>query len=95
MIAIIRNTTSGLQSSIATTSSKDLTRLTGYPFDLLAGKPQLNEDAVQLIITGIDSFIEQWAEYPEEIKKVHALIKDMRGVDIYDTAATIPEWLKG
>lgn len=74
---------------------KRLARLTGYAFDLLTGNPQLNEDAVRLIITGIDSFIEQWAAYPEEIKKVHALIKDMRGVDIYDTAATIPEWLKG
>ena len=73
---------------------KRLCRLTGIAFELLAGRPRLNEAAVKAILANVDKFIEQWVRYPEEIKKVRQLILQMDQIDIYERATVVPDFLK-
>lgn len=73
---------------------KRLAVLTGIPFEILCGNPQLNPKAVEKILTNIDKFIEDWIEYPEEIKKIRYLILGMRGIDIFEKAKYVPNMLK-
>ncbi|MGI0015169.1 MAG: HNH endonuclease [Nitrososphaera sp.] len=73
---------------------KALARLAGFPFKLLSGPPLLNEATVQAILANVDTFIERWIAYPDEIKKVRQLILEMKGVDIHESATTVPDFLK-
>ena len=73
---------------------KRLSVLTGIPYEVLNGKAMVNPDAVGWLIKNIDTFLERWIRYPEEIKKIRKTILDMTGIDIYSSAKTVPEFLK-
>ena len=73
---------------------KRLAVLSGIRFDMLAGPPCLNKDAVRTILANVDSFLQQWIPYPDEIRKIRQLILDFEGIDIYRQAKTVPEFLK-
>lgn len=66
---------------------------TGIAFEMLAGEPTLNPEAVAAILDDVDEFIESWVHYPEEIKKVRRLVLERTGVDIYDEARFVPDFL--
>ena len=70
-----------------------LSRLTGYSYAILSGQPMINESAVEEIINNIDIFIENWIQYPEEIKRIRRIIMEYVSTDIYDGAAHIPPHL--
>lgn len=73
---------------------KKLSVLTGYTLELINGEPELNPDAVKKILANVDKFIEDWIGYPDEIKKIRDLILQMNGIDIYEKAKHIPEFIK-
>jgi len=73
---------------------KKLAVLTGIPFDILSGKPRLNPEALKKILANVDKFIEEWIEYPEDIKKIRNLILEMEGIDIFERAKHVPDYLK-
>jgi hypothetical protein len=73
---------------------RELSVLTGIPFDLLEGKPQLNPEAVNRILANVDQFIKDWIPYPEEIKTIRNLILEMKGIDIFENAKHVPDFLK-
>ena len=73
---------------------KRLSVLTGYEYALLAGPPHINKEAVSAILDDVNSFIETWIHYPEDIKKVRRLIRDREGIDIFDHAPNIPGHLR-
>lgn len=68
--------------------------LTGIPFELLSGKPKLNSEALKKILANVDKFIEDWIEYPEDIKKIRNLILEMEGIDIFERAKHVPDYFK-
>ncbi|MFH1141939.1 MAG: hypothetical protein V1724_09855 [Chloroflexota bacterium] len=73
---------------------RKLTILTGIPYELLAGPPQLNPAAVEWLKAHVDEFMERWIRYPEEIKRVRRIVKDMAGQDIFSFASIVPPFLK-
>lgn len=73
---------------------RQLSVLTGIPYVLLKGEPIPNPEAVAWLKTNIDEFLARWIRYPDEIKRIHELILDKTGEDIYKNARTIPEFLK-
>lgn len=73
---------------------KRLAVLTGYPYELLSGKPKLNQDAVNSIVADVDTFLETWIPYPADIKKVRRLLRDYTGNDIFDRATNVPPHLR-
>lgn len=77
-------------------SREDLQRLsvlTSLPFDLLAGPPKLNPDAVRFIRANVDSLLVQLIRYPAEIRRIRDLILRMEGNDIKEGASTWPSFL--
>ncbi|HEY81666.1 MAG TPA: hypothetical protein G4O01_00030 [Dehalococcoidia bacterium] len=73
---------------------RKLSVLTSIPYEILAGPPKLNPEAVQWLVENVDAFIEQWIRYPDEIKKVRNLVLEMTGTDIFKHAKVIPDFLK-
>jgi 5-methylcytosine-specific restriction endonuclease McrA len=73
---------------------KSLAVLTGYPFELLAGEPQINQAAVDSILHDVDAFLEAWIPYPNDIKKVRRLIRSHTGQDIFELAQNVPTHLR-
>ena len=73
---------------------KKLAVLTGIPFDVLSGKPKLNPESLKKILANVDKFIEDWIEYPEDIKKIRNLILEMEEIDIFEKAKYVPKYLK-
>jgi len=73
---------------------KKLAVLTSIPFELISGPPKLNPKAVRKILANVDKFIEDWIEYPEDIKKIRNLILEMEGIDIFEKAEDLPTYLK-
>ena len=73
---------------------KRLARLTGYEHALLVGGPQLNQAAVEKIVSNADAFIESWIPYPNEIKRLREMIRDYSQIDIFDGASHVPENLR-
>ena len=72
---------------------RTLARLTGYRYDLLAGPPCVNEDAVVEIAEDPASFLEEWIDKPEEIRRVRTLIRGYTNTDILDAISPVPEYL--
>lgn len=73
---------------------KRLAVLTGYPYDLLAGEPVINSEAVDLILRDVNGFLETWIPYPNEIKKVRHLLIEHANVDIFEHAVNVPTHLR-
>ena len=73
---------------------RSLARLTGYPYELVSGRPRVNEEAVAEILADIDSFIEEWIHRPDEIRKVRRMIEEHAMVDIFEHAAHVPAHLR-
>ena len=73
---------------------RSLARLTGYPYDLVAGQPRVNEEAIAEILADTDSFIEEWIHRPDEIRKVRRMIREHAEVDIFEHAAHVPVHLR-
>lgn len=71
-----------------------LSVVTGISYDRLAGQPQLNPAAVEWLMTHVDEFIERWIRYPEEIKRIRRMVKEMTGQDIFSVATIVPPFLK-
>lgn len=71
-----------------------LARLTDYTYHLLAGGPTLNTEAVNDILADPDGFIEEWIPYPDDIRRVHKLVLDYTGKDIFSNATRIPDHLR-
>lgn len=72
---------------------RELSVLTGIPYELLSGKPCLNPEAVKKLRANIDAFLRRWIKYPNEIKKVRKLVLDFEGVDIFEEAQAVPNFL--
>ncbi|MBM4030700.1 MAG: hypothetical protein FJ291_02825 [Planctomycetes bacterium] len=70
-----------------------LSVLTSTEFDLLAGQPRLNPEAVSFIRANVDSLLVQCIRYPAEIRRIREMIRRMEGVDIKDAATTWPSFL--
>ena len=66
----------------------------GIPYDVLAGTPRFNPDAVARIVRGIDEFLVRWIRYPDDIKRLRRRIFEKEGVDIYASATHVPEFLR-
>ena len=73
---------------------RKLAVLTGIPFDLLEGPPRLNPNALKKILANVDKFIEDWIEYPEDIKRIRNLILELERIDIFKRAKHVPDYLK-
>ena len=73
---------------------KRLARLTGLPYEVLAGESAVNDDAVKEILADPDGFIEEWIRYPEEIRKVRAMIQKYANTDIFGNARHVPNHLR-
>lgn len=72
---------------------RTLARLTGYRYDLLAGPPSVNEDAVAEIAEDPVDFVEAWIDKPEEIRRVRSLIRGYTDIDILDSLSPAPSYL--
>jgi len=72
-----------------------LSRLTGIPHDTLAGPPFLNPEGVARILADVDGFLEKWIRYPDDVRRLRDLILGRDGVDIYERATTVPDFLRG
>ena len=70
-----------------------LARLTDYDYALLAEGPQINQAAVQKIVSDADAFIENWIPYPNEIKRLRKMIMEYSEIDIFDSASHVPKSL--
>jgi len=49
---------------------------------------------VQWLLQNVDTFIERWIRYPDEIKRVRNLVLEMTGEDVFESAKIVPEFLK-
>ena len=74
---------------------KTLARLTGYRYDLLAGPRRINQAAVDEIISDAEAFVDEWIQYPEELRGVRSLILEHTGTDIFEKASYVPGYLLG
>lgn len=72
---------------------RTLARLTGYRYDLLAGPPCVNEDAVVEIAEDPVSFVEEWIDRPEDIRRIRTLIRGYTNTDILDALSPVPDYL--
>lgn len=92
LCATCNNEKHGLWPSEVYSAAKlrSLARLTGYEYALLAGKPKVNSAAIENIVANVDSFIEDWIRYPNELKKLRRLIQFHAQIDIFDSASHIP-----
>jgi hypothetical protein len=70
-----------------------LSFLTGIPYELLAGAPHFNPDAVARLLANVDEFLIRWIRYPDEIKKLRRKLRDVAGIDIFEHASKIPDFL--
>jgi len=73
---------------------KRLAVKTGIKYETLTGKAMLNPNAVKWLVENIDYFIEKWIGYPDEIKRIRAVVMTMTGVDIFSGAKSVPQYLK-
>ena len=73
---------------------KRLAVMTGYPYDLIASQPTVNEDSILKILEDTDAFIEEFIRYPNEIKRVRRLIREYGNVDIFEHARHVPDYLQ-
>lgn len=80
--------------NVDTEKLRKLSVLTGIPYELLAGPPRLNPDAVKWLENNMDEFLVRWIKYPEEIKRIRKIVKDMERLDIFAFATTIPPFLR-
>jgi 5-methylcytosine-specific restriction endonuclease McrA len=74
------------------TQLRRLAVLTGINFDLLAGPPRFNPEAVQWIRDNIDEFLARWVEQAPEIARLRDRILEVEGVDIYEGATNVPDF---
>jgi len=72
---------------------KSLSVLTGIPYELLNGPPQVNPEAVERIRANIDDFLTRWVAYPDEIKRIRTMIQEMTGIDVFEGAKVVPGFL--
>ena len=72
---------------------RGLSVLTGIPYELLSGRPRLSPEAVQKLRANIDEFLKRWIKYPNEIKKIRKLALEMEGIDIFEGAQVVPNFL--
>ena len=67
---------------------------TGISYEILAGPPQVNPEAVEWLKSNIDGFMERWIRYPDEIKRIRHMIMEMTGEDVFTFASIVPPFLK-
>lgn len=72
---------------------RELSVLTGIPYELLSGRPKLNPEAVQKLRANIDEFLKRWIRYPNEIKRIRKLVLEMESIDIFEGAQVVPNFL--
>jgi hypothetical protein len=72
---------------------RKLAVMTGIPYETLRGKPQANPHAIDRIRGDIDTFLAQWIKHPDEIKRLRRVILGHTGIDIFQDASTVPEFL--
>ncbi len=67
--------------------------LTAIPYELLIGKPVVNDEAVAMIQEDPDSFLAGWIHRPNELRTLRRLVKEVAGVDIFENATTVPGYI--
>ena len=67
--------------------------LTAIPYELLIGKPTVNQQALEMIREDPDSFLAAWIHRPEELRKLRRIVKEIAGVDIFENATTVPGYI--
>ena len=66
----------------SSTKLKSLATLTGFPYEILAGDPAINPDAVKYILDNLDDVKNQLIDKPGELDRIRGLIIKHEGVDI-------------
>jgi hypothetical protein len=74
------------------TKLRQLAIKTGIRYELLAGEPRFNPDAIARIQGDIDDFLARWVKYADEIGKLRNLILSIDGVDIFEGAQNVPDY---
>jgi len=72
---------------------RKLSFLTGIPYPVLAGRPMVCPDALRRLLSDVDGFLVQWIRYPTDIKRIRTLIREHAGIDIYNRAHNVPDFL--
>ncbi|HXG65065.1 MAG TPA: hypothetical protein VNO70_08145 [Blastocatellia bacterium] len=78
-------------------SKKELQRLavlTGILYEMLNSDPYFNPQAIAYLKGHMDEFLEKWIRYPDEIKRLRRSILQIEGIDIYDFASQVPDFLR-
>lgn len=72
---------------------KRLSILTGFNYDLLAGEPQYNPDAIEQLHNPevVDSLLQKFAAYMDEVIKLRNRILRDTGFDFFSVSTTISE----
>lgn len=85
------------QRGVGTVDPDKLRRLSvrsEIPYALLAGPPRLNPQAVEWLKNHVDEFIERWIRYPDEIRRLRRLVLSLEGIDVFQGAAIVPDFLR-
>ncbi len=67
--------------------------LTEFPYELLTGRPTVNEQALAMIREDPDAFLTRWIHRPEELIALRHLVKEIAGIDIFEDATTVPGYI--
>ena len=76
---------------------KELAVLTGIPYEILAGPPHYNPEAIERLKTPeqVDQLLRKYAAYIEEIIKLRNRVLEHEGIDFFDYSTTIsPAWIR-
>ena len=68
--------------------------LTAIPYEELVGGPIVNEEALAIVRDDPDSFLAEWIHRPEELTALRRLVKEIAGVDIFESATSVPDYLQ-
>ncbi len=60
---------------------------TGIPYEVLAGNPAFNEEAISRLEASPDAFIERWVAYPERLRALRDRILVATGRDVFTRAS--------
>ena len=66
---------------------------TGFRYDVLAGQPTVNQEALDMVQEDPDSFITAWIDRPEELRALRHLVKEVADIDILEHATIVPGYL--
>ena len=70
-----------------------LVLMTSIPYEILSGRPIVNQEAVELIEKDPDAFLAEWIHDPDELRLLSKMVKEIAGIDIFKNATNVPSFL--